>query len=329
MSSLKTSIRCGSVNKDGRKHSLGKHKCRPHAHVCWAGLESQAHKQAHSVRPRQFAFAFDVADDPRAVPSLKQLPQTMLWAEALTDTKLLAWFHGWAVLGTGALLSITQCDTCVAKAWFLAAVMLWTSWRWRFKVTEWRLGKLQWGEDTPGPNSAEQPQRPQVTQQSLSVCPGQDGFQKHGISTDYAVSVQTEATHGSKALQRGVSSLPCSVCVSVRGRPPGRLVHLLPSFLQHLARAAAARIAVEDLAGVSVRGFRHSHCEQCAKGQALLSRGVLAGLLASSGVLVAWWVSLGKSISVGLALVHVCAVASAWLAAQKYLHRRVVAVLGY
>eukprot|EP00983_Pelagomonas_calceolata_P119744 1160633-Pelagomonas_calceolata.AAC.10 len=38
--------------------------------------------------------------------------------------------HGWAVLGTGALLSITQCDTCVAKAWFLAAVMLWTSWRW-------------------------------------------------------------------------------------------------------------------------------------------------------------------------------------------------------
>jgi len=41
-----------------------------------------------------------------------------------------AYAHGWAVLSTGALLTLTQVDTCVAKAWFLAAVMLWTSWRY-------------------------------------------------------------------------------------------------------------------------------------------------------------------------------------------------------
>eukprot|EP00967_Tisochrysis_lutea_P021640 scaffold24586_cov20-Tisochrysis_lutea.AAC.1 len=125
--------------------------------------------------------------------------------------------------------------------------------RWRFKVTEWRLGKLQWGQDAPPPLPAEQPRHPNPTQ-SLSICAGQEGFQKHGISTDYAVSVQPEALHGSKALHRGV---PSSVLVSVYGKPPGRLVHILPSFLQHLARCSAAQIAVEDLSG-DVRSFRYT-----------------------------------------------------------------------
>eukprot|EP00983_Pelagomonas_calceolata_P119745 1160633-Pelagomonas_calceolata.AAC.11 len=127
--------------------------------------------------------------------------------------------------------------------------------RWRFKVTEWRLGKLQWGQDAPPPLPAEQPRHPNPTQ-SLSICAGQEGFQKHGISTDYAVSVQPEALHGSKALHRGV---PSSVLVSVYGKPPGRLVHILPSFLQHLARCSAAQIAVEDLSG-DVRSFSHNKC---------------------------------------------------------------------
>mmetsp|Transcript_18535 Transcript_18535/g.52056 ORF Transcript_18535/g.52056 Transcript_18535/m.52056 type:complete len:322 (+) Transcript_18535:139-1104(+) len=306
--------------KDGIRRS-GK-MCRPHSHVCWSSQGSQTHR-ANSMHARHFAFAFNMTDADKAVPDLKLLAPAMLRAEALTDTKLLACAHGWAVLGTGALLSITQCDTCVAKAWFLAAVMLWTSWRWRFKVTEWRLGKLQWGQDAPPPLPAEQPRHPNPTQ-SLSICAGQEGFQKHGISTDYAVSVQPEALHGSKALHRGV---PSSVLVSVYGKPPGRLVHILPSFLQHLARCSAAQIAVEDLSG-DVRSFRHLHCGQCARGQALLSRGMLAGLLTSAGVLVAWWVSLGKSISVGVALVQVCVVAFVWLAVQKYLHQRMVALLG-
>lgn len=103
--------------------------------------------------------------------------------------------------------------------------------RWRFKVTEWRLSKLQWSKAVCEP-------APQGSLAEASISDGQEGFRRHGIYTNYAVSTHVHHPPPGCPEPPPSSSPTPNLRVLVRGRPPGRLVHLLPPFLQHLARCS-------------------------------------------------------------------------------------------
>lgn len=120
--------------------------------------------------------------------------------------------------------------------------MLWTSWRWRFKLTERQLAKLQWGEEQEGSAAADLPD-PLI---HTSRVVGSEVSTKHGVPSDYAVR---SAVHSEKEEKQKPSRSQAHV--SVQGRAPGKLLHFLPPLLQHLARTSAAREASRTVFGSS------------------------------------------------------------------------------
>ena len=115
---------------------------------------------------------------------------------------------------------------------------------------------------------------PRATRQKPQSRKGRN--QKHGFPSEYTVRVheelssetrgvnashppssssQKDSSHSNSSIVeegtgRVTQQMPSSsLLIHVMGRPPGRLIHLLPTLLQHAARCSAAQVAVEDILG--------------------------------------------------------------------------------